>query len=101
MLHPPDDPNGGSTSAFWCVNRWMFGRIVRGGIQFTTYVHTTITNRLKSDPSYTPVGLNTLDGAYAVFGYVVDGQDILDELQQGDVIQSAKIIWGAEYLKQP
>lgn len=61
----------------------------------------TIHGRLKSDPSYTPAGLNTLDGAFAVFGYVVDGQDFLDELQEGDVIQSAKLVSGSEYLKQP
>lgn len=36
-----------------------------------------------------------------MFGYVVDGQDFLDELQEGDVIQSAKIVSGSEYLKQP
>jgi len=73
LLHPPDDPNGGGTAAFF----------------------------LKADPSYTPAGLNTLDGSFAVFGYVVQGQDILDELEKGDVIESAKVVSGLEYLKQP
>eukprot|EP00624_Nannochloropsis_granulata_P002588 evm.model.NODE_23018_length_16096_cov_20.172651.2 len=40
MLHPPDDPNGGANSFFF----------------------------LKADPSYTPAGLNTLDGAFSVVG---------------------------------
>lgn len=73
LFHPPDDPNGGGNSAFF----------------------------LKADPSYTPAGLNTLDGAFAVMGYVVEGADLLDELEKGDEILSAKLVWGGEYLKQP
>jgi cyclophilin family peptidyl-prolyl cis-trans isomerase len=39
---------------------------------------------LKFDPVYTPAGLNTLDGNYAVFGYIVEGGQLLDDLQPGD-----------------
>lgn len=72
MLHPPDDPNGGANSFFF----------------------------LKADPSYTPAGLNTLDGAFSVVGYVVKGEDALDDLLAGDAIESVKVLSGLELLKQ-
>lgn len=40
-----------------------------------------------------------LDGNYAVFGYVVDGMEVVDQIEQGDRIESAKIITGLENLK--
>lgn len=41
-----------------------------------------------------------LDGDYAVFGYVKEGMDVIDKIQQGDRIQSAKVTQGAENLKK-
>lgn len=46
----------------------------------------------------TPPGVNLLDGRYAAFGYVTDGKEVLEKLTQGDVIESAKVIEGAENL---
>jgi peptidyl-prolyl cis-trans isomerase B (cyclophilin B) len=40
-----------------------------------------------------------LDGSYAVFGYVTDGMEVIDKIQQGDRIDSAKVTQGAENLK--
>ena len=40
-----------------------------------------------------------LDGNYAVFGYVTDGMDVVDEIQQGDRIESAQVTEGAENLR--
>lgn len=40
-----------------------------------------------------------LDGNYAVFGKVTQGMDIVDKIQQGDRIESAKITEGAANLK--
>jgi len=40
-----------------------------------------------------------LDGDYAVFGYVRDGMDVVDAIQQGDRIDSARIIEGEDNLK--
>lgn len=40
-----------------------------------------------------------LDGSYAVFGYVTDGMDVVDKIQQGDRIESAKVTQGLENLK--
>lgn len=41
-----------------------------------------------------------LDGDYAVFGYVTQGMDVVDKIQQGDRIESAKVTQGAENLKK-
>lgn len=53
---------------------------------------------LLKESELTPSGTNILDGRYAVFGYVVDGQDILRELKAGDVIKSVKLVNGNENL---
>ncbi|MGB3790087.1 MAG: peptidylprolyl isomerase [Phormidesmis sp.] len=42
-----------------------------------------------------------LDGSYAVFGYVTDGMDLVDDIQMGDVISYVKITSGAENLVLP
>lgn len=49
----------------------------------------------------TPTGANLLDGRYAVFGYVIDGADLLQECQAGDIIESIKITDGLQYLQRP
>jgi peptidylprolyl isomerase len=53
------------------------------------------------EPELTPAGLNLLDGRYAVFGYVTEGKEVLEQLKQGDKIVSAKVIKGAENLVRP
>ncbi|MEA5501345.1 MAG: peptidylprolyl isomerase [Limnoraphis robusta] len=41
-----------------------------------------------------------LDGSYAVFGYVTEGMDVIDQVQQGDRIESAKVTAGLDNLKK-
>lgn len=41
-----------------------------------------------------------LDGDYAVFGYVTSGMDVVDGIQQGDKLQSAKVTAGLENLQK-
>ena len=48
---------------------------------------------------FTLADLPFLDGNYAVFGYVTDGMDVVDNIQQGDRIESARVISGLENLK--
>jgi peptidyl-prolyl cis-trans isomerase B (cyclophilin B) len=43
--------------------------------------------------------LSFLDGSYAVFGYVTQGMDVVDKIQQGDRIDSAIVTQGIENLK--
>jgi peptidyl-prolyl cis-trans isomerase B (cyclophilin B) len=45
--------------------------------------------------------LGFLDGNYAVFGNVTEGFDVVNKIQQGDRIESAKVTQGAENLKTP
>ncbi len=44
--------------------------------------------------------LEFLDGDYAVFGKVLEGMDVVDGIEQGDRIESAKVLEGAENLKK-
>jgi peptidylprolyl isomerase len=73
MARPESDVNGGSSQVFF----FLF------------------------EPELTPAGRNLLDGRYAVFGYVTEGQDVLDKLKAGDKIEEAKVIQGAENLVEP
>ncbi len=66
LARPGEDPNGGSSQFFF----FLF------------------------EPELTPAGRNLLDGRYAVFGYVVSGEDVLRQLKEGDKILSAKVVDG-------
>ncbi|MGD2182898.1 peptidylprolyl isomerase [Lusitaniella coriacea] len=73
LARPGDDPNGGSSQVFF----FLF------------------------DTELTPPGFNLLDGRYSVFGYVVEGKEVLDKLKAGDKVISAKVVRGSENLVQP
>jgi peptidylprolyl isomerase len=73
MARPGAEPNGGSSQFFF----FLF------------------------EPELTPAGLNLLDGRYTVFGYLVEGKEVLEKLKEGDVIESAKVVKGAEKLVEP
>jgi peptidyl-prolyl cis-trans isomerase B (cyclophilin B) len=47
---------------------------------------------------FTLADLPFLDGNYAVFGYVTDGMDVVDAIQQGDRIESARVVSGLDNL---
>lgn len=64
MGHPPGEPNKGSSQFFFHL----------------------------FEPDLTPAGLNLLDGRYAVFGYVVSGQEVLEKLQQGDQLKGVEVV---------
>lgn len=51
------------------------------------------------EPELTPAGLNLIDGRYAAFGYVVDGLEVLEELNADDGIVKASVIDGAGNLR--
>ena len=48
---------------------------------------------------FTLADLPFLDGSYAVFGYVTEGMDVVDSIQQGDRIESARVVAGLDNLK--
>jgi peptidylprolyl isomerase len=49
----------------------------------------------------TPAGKNLLDGRYTCFGYTIEGAEGLKSIQPGDIIQSAKVLDGLQYLEKP
>jgi peptidylprolyl isomerase len=53
------------------------------------------------EPELTPAGLNLLDGRYSVFGYLVEGKEVLEKLRQGDKIISAEVVDGLDNLVPP
>ena len=73
LARPADDPNGGSSQFFF----------------------------FKFDTEITPPGYNLMDGRYSVFGYLIEGKEVLEELTAGDTIISATVIEGIENLKEP
>ncbi|NER22582.1 MAG: peptidylprolyl isomerase [Symploca sp. SIO1C2] len=73
MARPESDPNGASSQFFF----FLF------------------------EAELTPAGINLMDGRYTVFGYVVENKELLREIKLGDVIESAKVVEGAENLIEP
>ena len=73
LARPGNDPNGGSSQFFF----------------------------FKFDRELTPPGFNLMDGRYSVFGYLVEGQEVLENLSEDDKIISAKVIDGQENLVEP
>jgi len=49
---------------------------------------------------FTLADVSFLDGDYAVFGNVTNGMEVVDQIQQGDRIESAKVTSGIENLKR-
>lgn len=73
MARTEDNDNSGSSQFFW----------------------------LLFDSDLTPAGKNLLDGAYASFGYTVEGADFLKDVREGDIITKATVIAGKENLLGP
>ena len=73
LARPNEDPNGGSSQFFF----FLF------------------------EPELTPAGANLLDGRYAIFGYVVEGAEVLGKLKAEDKILAAQVMDGLENLVLP
>jgi cyclophilin family peptidyl-prolyl cis-trans isomerase len=54
---------------------------------------------LLKESELTPSGANLLDGRYAVFGYIVDGAELLADMQVGDRIDYIKVTEGLQNLQ--
>jgi len=65
------EPNSGSSQVFW----------------------------LLKESELTPSGANLLDGRYAVFGYIVEGAELLADMQVGDRIDYIKVTEGGQFLQ--
>ncbi|WP_373478844.1 peptidylprolyl isomerase [Geminocystis sp.] len=73
LARPTTDANGGSSQFFF----------------------------FKFDTEVTPPGYNLMDGRFAIFGYVTEGEEVLNKLTAEDKIISMKVIEGKENLIQP
>ncbi len=58
-----------------------------------------LPNSASSQFYITLADLGFLDGQYAVFGTVTQGMDVVDQIQQGDRIESARVTAGLENLR--
>lgn len=61
---------------------------------------SSLPNSASSQFYFALADLPFLDGDYAVFGYVTEGMDVVDKINQGDRIESAKVTAGLENLKK-
>jgi peptidyl-prolyl cis-trans isomerase B (cyclophilin B) len=61
-------------------------------------VRSTTLDSASSQFYISLASLPILDGRFAVFGYVLEGMDLIEKLAPEDVILSAQIVGGAEYL---
>lgn len=73
LARPSTNPNGGSSQFFF----------------------------FKFDNELTPPGFNLMDGQYSVFGYLVKGKEVLEEITDKDKIISAAVVDGSQNLIQP
>jgi len=53
---------------------------------------------LLKESELTPTGSNLLDGRYAVFGYITQGQELLSDMRVGDTIEYVKVTKGQDKL---
>jgi len=53
------------------------------------------------DPELTTAGRNLMDGRFSTFGYVIEGNQLLQNIEVGDVIVDAKVTDGIENLQAP
>jgi len=75
-----------------------FGTIAMARSEFEPNSASSQFFFLLRDSELTPTGSNLLDGRYAVFGYVTEGKDFLENVKVGDTIESIKLLDGAENL---
>lgn len=60
---------------------------------------STLPNSASSQFYFALSDVNFLDGDYAVFGTVTEGMEVVDNIQAGDRIESAKVTQGLDNLK--
>ena len=58
-----------------------------------------LPNSASSQFYITLADLSFLDGNYAVFGNVTSGMEAIDQIQQGDRIETARVVSGLENLR--
>lgn len=78
-----------------------FGSLALARSEFETNSGSSQIFWLLKESELTPTGSNLLDGRYAVFGYIVDGQNLLKDMLVGDKINSMRVVDGLQHLQRP
>lgn len=101
-LHFKDDPNSpvyGATSEdlgkYAAATTLPFQAYGALGMAREEYEPDSASSQfffLLFDSDLTPAGKNLLDGRYTNFGYTVKGEDFLQDVAEGDIIVSAKVL---------
>lgn len=78
-----------------------YGTIAAARSEFEANSASSQVFWLLKESELTPSGANLLDGRYAVLGYVVDGAELLADVQVGDKIEYIKVVSGGDLLQAP
>jgi len=78
-----------------------YGSMALARSEFETNSGSSQIFWLLKESELTPTGSNLLDGRYAVFGYIVNGQNYLADMQVGDKINYMKVVDGLQFLERP
>lgn len=77
-----------------------YGAIGMARSEFETDSASSQVFFLLFESDLTPAGKNVMDGRYAEFGYTIENAELLRGVQEGDVIEKAKVISGLDNLQQ-
>ncbi|VFQ73540.1 unnamed protein product [Cuscuta campestris] len=78
-----------------------FGTMAMARDEFESNSGSSQVFWLLKESELTPSNANILDGRYAVFGYVVENEELLADLKVGDVIESMQVVSGLDNLANP
>ncbi len=93
-----DDPLYGKTLEVARISKPPKLKHTRGAVAMA---RSQVPDSASSQFYFALTDLGFLDGNYAVFGYVTSGMEVVDKIQPGDVIESAKVTEGLDNLKIP
>ena len=98
LLYGVSSEDDGRGSAATTLQFQSYGALGMAREEFAADSASTQFFWLLFESDLTPAGRNLLDGRYALFGYTLDGADLLKDVKEGDIISSAKVTKGIENL---
>jgi cyclophilin family peptidyl-prolyl cis-trans isomerase len=98
LLYGMSSEDDGRGSAATTLQFQSYGALGMAREEFAADSASTQFFWLLFESDLTPAGRNLLDGRYALFGYTLDGADLLKDVKEGDIIASAKVTRGIENL---
>jgi peptidylprolyl isomerase len=98
LLYGVSSEDDGRGSAATTLQFQSYGALGMAREEFAADSASTQFFWLLFESDLTPAGRNLLDGRYALFGYTLDGADLLKDVKEGDIIASAKVTRGIENL---